>query len=42
MGHRLNRLDEAVFMAGPKPMLTEFGIRQRLESCGSNSIDILH
>ena len=33
MGYRLNRLDEAIFMAGPKPMRTEFGIRQRLESC---------
>ena len=29
----LNRLDELVFMAGPKPMLTEFGIHQILESC---------
>ena len=34
MGYRSNRLDEPVFMAGPKPMLTEFGIHQRLESCG--------
>ena len=33
MGYRLNRLDEPVFMAGPKPMRTEFGIHQRLESC---------
>ena len=33
MGYRLNRLDEPIFMAGPKPMQTEFGIRQRLESC---------
>ena len=33
VGYRLNRLDEPVFMAGPKPMLTEFGIHQRLESC---------
>ena len=33
MGVRLNRLDEPVFMAGPKPMLTEFGIHHRLESC---------
>ena len=30
----LNRLDEPVFMAVPKPMLTEFGIHCRLESCG--------
>ena len=35
MGYRLNRLDEPVFMAGPKPMLTEFGIHHRLESCVS-------
>ena len=33
MGYSLNRLDEPVFMAGPKPMRTEFGIHQRLESC---------
>ena len=33
MGHRLNRLDEPVFMVGPKPMRTEFVIHQRLESC---------
>ena len=32
MGYRLNRLDEPVFIAGPKPMLTEFGIHHRLES----------
>ena len=31
MGYRLNRLDEPVFMAVPKPMLTEFGIHYRLE-----------
>ena len=31
----LNRLDEPVFKAGPKPMamLTEFDIHHRLESC---------
>ena len=29
MGYRLNRLDEPVFMAVPKPMLTEFGINYR-------------
>ena len=34
MGYLLIRLDEPVFMAGPKPMRTEFGIHQRLESCG--------
>ena len=33
MGYHLNRLDEPVFMAVPKPMLTEFGIHDRLESC---------
>ena len=33
MGYRLNRLDEPVFMAVPKPILTEFGIHYRLESC---------
>ena len=33
MEYRLNRLDEPVFMAVPKPMLTEFGIHYRLESC---------
>ena len=33
MGYRLNRLDDPVFMAVPKPMLTEFGIHYRLESC---------
>ena len=37
MGYRLNRLDEPVFMAGQKPMRTEFGIHQRLESCGKVS-----
>ena len=34
MGYRLNRLDGPVFMAGPKPILTEFGIHQSLESFG--------
>ena len=29
----MNCLDEPVFMAVPNPMLTEFGIRYRLESC---------
>ena len=33
MGYRLNRLDEPVFIAVPKPMLTEFGIHHRLERC---------
>ena len=31
MGYRLNRLDEPIFMAGPKPMLlTEFAIHQKI------------
>ena len=33
MGYRLNRLDEPVFMAVSKLLLTEFGIYYRLESC---------
>ena len=33
MGYRLNRLDEPVFMAVSKPLLTEYGIHYRLESC---------
>ena len=33
MGHRLNRLDEPVFMAVSRPLLTAFGIHHRLESC---------
>ena len=33
MGYHLNRLDEPVFMAVSKPLLTEFGIHHRLESC---------
>ena len=37
MGYCLNRLDEAVFIAVPKPLLTEFGIHHRLESCGGLS-----
>ena len=35
-GNRLNGLDGPVFMAGPKPMLTEFGIYHRLESGGQS------
>ena len=34
--HRLNNLDEPIFMAVPKTMLTEFGIHFILESCGIN------
>ena len=33
MGYCLNRLIEPVFMAVSKPLLTEFGIHDRLESC---------
>ena len=38
MGYRsLNRLDEPVFIAVSKPLLTEFDIDHRLESCGTLS-----
>ena len=37
MGFRLNRLDEPVFMAVSKPLLTEFDIHLRLESCESST-----
>ena len=33
MGYRLNHFDEPVLMAVSKPLLTEFGIHHRLESC---------
>ena len=33
MGYRLNRLDEPGFIAVSKPLLTQFGIHVRLESC---------
>ena len=33
MGYRLNRFDEPVFIAVSKPLLTEFHIHHRLESC---------
>ena len=33
MEYRLNRLDDSVFMAVSKPLLTEFDIHYRLESC---------
>ena len=33
VGYRLNCLDEPVFMAVSKPLLTEVGIDHRLESC---------
>ena len=37
MGYHLNRLDEPVFKAGPKPMRTEFGIHHGLENCEPNT-----
>ena len=33
MGYHLNRLDESVFIAVSKLVLTKFGIHQTLESC---------
>ena len=30
----LNRLDEPILIAEPKPLLTEFNIQHRLDSCG--------
>ena len=38
MGYRLNSLDEPVFIAVSKPLLTEFGIHRRLESCGHEKL----
>ena len=38
MGYHLNCLDEPVFMAVPKPMLTESGIDYRLESCSDGKL----
>ena len=35
MGYRLNCLDEPILIAVSKPLLTEFGIHHRLESCES-------
>ena len=40
MGYRLNHLEESVFMAVSKPLLTEFGIHPRLESCAPLSPQI--
>ena len=40
MGYRFNRLDEPVFMAVTKPLLTEFGIHHRLESCKGPSFEL--
>ena len=33
VGYRLNRLDEPIFIEVSIPLLTEFGIHFRLESC---------
>ena len=33
MGYCLNRLDELVFIAVSKPLLSEFGVHHRLECC---------
>ena len=38
MEYCLNRLDEPVFIAVPKPLLTEFGIHHRFESCDGTSL----
>ena len=38
MGYRLNCLDQPVFIAVSKPLLTEFGNYLRLESCGEESM----
>ena len=38
MGYRLNGLGEPVFILVSKPLLTEFGIHLRLESCGKDFI----
>ena len=35
MEYCLNRRDEPIFMAVSKPLLTEFGIHYRLESCAN-------
>ena len=37
MGYCLNRLNEPVFVAVSKPMLTEFGINYGLQSCAQLS-----
>ena len=39
MGYHLNHLDEPVVMAVQKPMLTEFGIHHRMESCEAHQDD---
>ena len=37
MGSRFNSLNEPIFTAVAKPLLTEFGIHLRLESCAEHS-----
>ena len=37
MGYRLNRHDEPVLIAVSKPLLTEFSIHHRLESCANQN-----
>ena len=39
MGYRLNCIDEPVFIAVSKPLLIEFGIHHRLESCERSLLD---
>ena len=36
--YHLNRLDGPVLIAVPEPLLTEFGIHHRLESCGKSRL----
>ena len=38
MGYQLNRLDEPILIAVSKPLLAEFGIHHRLESCGRDPL----
>ena len=40
MGYRLNCLDEPVLIAVSKPLLTEFGINHRLESCEQGPLSL--
>ena len=39
VGHDFNRLDESTLMGLPKPMLTEFGIYSRFESCDQSRVE---
>ena len=40
MDYRLNRLDEPVPIAVSKPLLTEFGIHHRLETCARTQLQL--